>query len=90
MSKFRKMKLVDISDKRNDNRDERSSSQNALLQTLNLSTPVNISRMNDNINNVKNILESDLNDRQKAILYSQFLKKFLTFKKKNELRLKRK
>ena len=60
-------------------------SKDVLIDALNLSTPVSVSRMSDSVKSMNKILKSGLSDKQKAKLYTQYLNKFLTFKKQKEL-----
>ena len=75
------MKLIDVDQAKSRKR----KSKDVLIDALNLSTPVSVSRMSDSVKSMKKILKSGLSDKQKAKLYTQYLNKFLTFKKQKEL-----
>lgn len=66
---FRKMKLV--------NDDQSTSLSNIYKHDI----PVNTSRLSDLDQDVKSILDQNMSDSLKAKLYSQTLRRFLTFKK---------
>jgi CRISPR/Cas system-associated endoribonuclease Cas2 len=76
MSNFKKMKLVD--------EHEPKDIQRSVFQTEKYTTSKHLKRISDLDNQMNEIINSNLDEIKKAKLYSQALRKFLTFKKKHE------
>ena len=73
MSLFKKMKLVpDVQSNKN---------KNDLKSVIDYETSTNIRKMNDLDDEMKKILNSDLDEYTKSKLYSESLRKFILFKK---------
>src|SRR5260370_12531995 len=74
MSQFNKMRLISgISDPTNNKQ-----------KIMSYSTPSSVQRMSDLDSEINSILNSSIDEREKARLYSQALRKFLIFKQKFE------
>ena len=71
MSNLKKMRLVDDSD---------SNKQDELTKLMKYKTSVQLQRMSDLDNEMKNILNQNIDEETKARLYGQALRRFLSFK----------
>ena len=76
MSSFKRMKLVPA-----DQIEMTLNPSKNIYDLAKLNSPVSFLRVNDLETELKDILESDLDERSKSKLYSQALRKYLTFKK---------
>jgi hypothetical protein len=76
MSNFKKMKLVDL--------DEQKGLQRNVFRTEKYTTSKHLRRISGLDKQMNEILNSKLDEITKVKLYSQALRKFLTFKKKHE------
>src|SRR5437868_10294351 len=74
MSSFKRMKLVN---------DNYSSNYDDLSKILKYDTPTSLHRMSDLDSDMINILNRDIEEETKAKLYSQALRRFLTFKQQH-------
>ena len=78
MSLFKKMKLVpDV---------QSSNNKNDSKNIIRYETPSNLRQMNDLDDEMKKILNSDLDEYTKSKLYSEALRKFILLKKSNSQR----
>ena len=73
MSSFKKMKLVP----------DTSSNKNELKNIVRYETPTNLRQMSVLDEEMQKILNSDLDEHSKSKLYTESLRKFLTFKQLN-------
>jgi hypothetical protein len=78
MSSFKKMKLIENEDS------EKDKTTEDILNAIRLTTPVNLKQISDLDLEIKKILDKKLDDYQKAKLFSQVLRRYLTFKRKHE------
>ena len=81
MSSFKKMKLVNADD------NNESNNQQDIFNIIKQQAPVTIKRAVDLDKEIKTILSNDVDDDTKAKLYSNALRRFLTFKGQYENQL---
>ena len=76
MSNFKKMRLVDFNAK--------STESNDVFNMIKHETPTHLRRVNDLDLEIKDILNSEIDEENKAKLYTQALRRFITFKNLHE------